>query len=559
MTAHAGLDRSDPSKVGPYRIRGRLGAGGMGVVYAADDTQNRRPVAVKVVRKEFADDPAFRARFAREVAVMSRVHGPCLLPLLAADTQSAQPWLATPYAPGPTLAKHISMSGPLHGANLYGLAAGVAGALQAVHAAGIIHRDLKPSNVILTPAGPRVLDFGIAHALDETAITRTGMWSGTPGWTAPEQYKGISANSASDIFAWGALLAYAATGRQPFGVGAPDVVAWQIMEGEPDLEGLPGELMPHVVAALAKDPGDRPDAADLVSRLAPLLADQPTLAGHPPTLVDAPLEASVAAHWTASPADAPSWPTPPAPRARQMRTAVIAAAAAVVAIAGGIAGYTALHQSAARSDHTPPHKTSTKKSVVAAGGSPSSTPSASPSARATSWATEPAMSIDTAAAYTATIKLRQGTLAIKLDAQDAPRTVNSLKFLADQGYFNNTTCHRITTQGIYVLQCGDPTGTGSGGPGYTIPDENLKAASIAKGTYPAGTVAMANAGPNTNGSQFFLVYKDSALPPNYTPFGTMTTGLNVVRAIAAKGTANGSGDGTPRERVVIRSFTVTRQ
>ncbi|WP_326602800.1 serine/threonine-protein kinase [Streptomyces sp. NBC_01800] len=270
MSARPGLVHGDPTQIGPYRILGRLGVGRMGVVFAATDSQDQ-PVAVKVIRKEIADDPSFRARLVREVAAVSRVQGPFLLPLLAADTASAQPWLATPYAPGPTLVKHVSTSGPLHSANLYGLAAGVAGALQVAHAVNIIHRDLKPANVILTLSGPRVLDFGIAHALDESAITPTGQWTGTPGWTAPEQYKGASANPASDVFAWGALVTYAATGRLPFGTGTPDVVAWRIIEGEPDLVGLPDDLWPHVTAALAKDPNDRPHAADLAALLAPLL------------------------------------------------------------------------------------------------------------------------------------------------------------------------------------------------------------------------------------------------------------------------------------------------
>jgi peptidyl-prolyl cis-trans isomerase B (cyclophilin B) len=157
--------------------------------------------------------------------------------------------------------------------------------------------------------------------------------------------------------------------------------------------------------------------------------------------------------------------------------------------------------------------------------------------------------------YHATISTNDGTLEIALDGAKAPCTVNSFVYLAAKGYFAGTSCHRLTTSGIYVLQCGDPTGTGSGGPGYQFGDENLAGA-----TYPAGTVAMANAGPGTNGSQFFLVYRDTSLPPNYTPFGRITSGLDVLTSIAAKGTdnANGPDDGHPKQSVKIRGVSVTR-
>jgi peptidyl-prolyl cis-trans isomerase B (cyclophilin B) len=158
--------------------------------------------------------------------------------------------------------------------------------------------------------------------------------------------------------------------------------------------------------------------------------------------------------------------------------------------------------------------------------------------------------------YTATVVTNCGTIVVSLDGKNAPHTVNSFAFLAGKKYFDNTPCHRLTTSGIFVLQCGDPTGTGTGGPGYTIPDENLKGA-----TYPAGSVAMANTGqPHTGGSQFFFVYANTQLPPQYTPFGTITSGLDVLKAIAAAGSndSNGPGDGAPNQPVVIESFTVTK-
>ena len=167
---------------------------------------------------------------------------------------------------------------------------------------------------------------------------------------------------------------------------------------------------------------------------------------------------------------------------------------------------------------------------------------------------EPALSIDVHAAYTAVLATNCGNVTLALDSARAPHTVNSFVFLAGQKYFDHSPCHRLTTAGIFVLQCGDPTGTGTGGPGYTIPDENLSGA-----TYPAGTVAMANTGqPHSGGSQFFLVYRDTQLPPSYTPFARVTGGLDVLQQIAGLGTASGGPDGAPRVRVVIDGVTVTR-
>ncbi|MFJ5926697.1 peptidylprolyl isomerase [Kitasatospora sp. NPDC092948] len=180
-------------------------------------------------------------------------------------------------------------------------------------------------------------------------------------------------------------------------------------------------------------------------------------------------------------------------------------------------------------------------------------PAAAPSESGKKWAAEPAMSIDTAASYTATLDTSAGKVTFSLDAAKAPHTVNSFVFLAGQQFWDDTKCHRLTTEGIYVLQCGDPTGTGSGGPGYQFTDENLTGA-----TYPAGTVAMANAGPNTNGSQFFLVYKDTQLPPSYTPFGKITGGLDALQKIAEAGVQGGGTDGPPATPVNVKSITAAK-
>jgi len=191
--------------------------------------------------------------------------------------------------------------------------------------------------------------------------------------------------------------------------------------------------------------------------------------------------------------------------------------------------------------------------VTTTGGCADAVPT--PSGTPQHYSSEPPLCIDPAT-YTATIVTNQGTIVAALDGKNAPHTVNSFAFLAEHHYFDKSPCHRLTTTGIYVLQCGDPSGQGTGGPGYTIPDENLTGA-----TYPAGTLAMANTGqPHTGGSQFFFCYADTPLPPQYTPFGKVTTGLEVLQAIAKNGEddANGPGDGHPKKPVVIQSFTVAK-
>ncbi|QVQ51745.1 serine/threonine protein kinase [Spiractinospora alimapuensis] len=260
------VEAGDPSRVGPYRIVGRLGAGGMGAVYGAVDGDGLC-LAVKLVHPEFADNDEFRARFAREVRLVERVNARCTPAFAGADPDADTPWLATEYVPGPTLREHVTTSGPMPEGMVLALAAGLAEALHAIHSAGIVHRDLKPSNVILAPDGPKVLDFGIARALDGTGITRTGGLMGSPGWIAPERYHGAEASPAADIFAWGGLVAFAATGRSPYGTGSPQVVADRTMHNSPDIQGTPEVLYPLVEGALAPDPNARPEPREPLTAL----------------------------------------------------------------------------------------------------------------------------------------------------------------------------------------------------------------------------------------------------------------------------------------------------
>ncbi|WP_181874337.1 serine/threonine-protein kinase [Marinitenerispora sediminis] len=257
----APLTADDPEQVGAFQIIGRLGAGGMGLVYFGRDASGY-PAAVKTVRAEYAADPGYRARFEREVQLAQRVRGRCVAPLLAADPRAEQPWLAVAYVPGPTLRGYLEQHGPLTGTDLSTFAAGLAEALTAIHREGIVHRDLKPDNVILAPDGPKVLDFGIAQALDEASMTRTDIVVGTPGWISPERYDGHRAGPASDMFCWGGLVAYAASGRQPFGTGPMEVLRYRVLNEAPDTARaeLPPALHEVVARSLSRAPEDRPDA-----------------------------------------------------------------------------------------------------------------------------------------------------------------------------------------------------------------------------------------------------------------------------------------------------------
>jgi serine/threonine protein kinase len=279
--ARAPLRAGDPARIGHYRLTARLGSGGMGVVYLGIGWDGSQ-VAVKVLRPELADDQEFRRRFRREVSALMRVKGLCTVRVIEADTESAQPFMITEYAEGPSLAEYIDSHGPIGPDVLYGLATGLAEALTVIHAAGIVHRDFKPSNVILTDAGPKVIDFGIAQAMDATSMTRTGMMVGSAGFMAPEQISGRP-GPPTDIFVWGVTVAYAATGQPPFGTGDTHAVLYRVMHGDPDISGVPDPLRSLVAAALTKDPDQRPTARQLLDQLtgisvapSPRVQDSPT-------------------------------------------------------------------------------------------------------------------------------------------------------------------------------------------------------------------------------------------------------------------------------------------
>jgi serine/threonine protein kinase len=251
-----------PATLGPYRLQDRLGEGGMGVVHLALDPEGRR-VALKVLRLAGTqhDDRNARARLVREVETMRRVRSPYVAEVLDADVTGEYPYIVTRYVSGPTLDQMIRQNGPLSPQGVQRLAIGLAEALRAIHAAGIVHRDLKPGNVMLTDDRPVVIDFGIAQAPEATRLTQTGLVMGTPGYLAPEVIEGMPSSPASDVHAWGATVAFAATGRTPFGNGSFETIFFRVVSGRADLSGVPAALVPVVSAALSKDPVRRPTAA----------------------------------------------------------------------------------------------------------------------------------------------------------------------------------------------------------------------------------------------------------------------------------------------------------
>ncbi|MFI6335449.1 bifunctional serine/threonine-protein kinase/ABC transporter substrate-binding protein [Streptomyces sp. NPDC050535] len=363
---------TDPASIGGHRLLARLGAGGMGVVYLGR-TESGSLAAVKVIQAEYAEDPEFRARFRREVEAARRVTSPWAVPVTAADPDAAAPWLATAFVPGPSLEEAVARHGALPVRSVRVLGRMLAAALSEVHAAGLIHRDVKPANVLLAVDGPRLIDFGIARTTDETAITSTDLVIGTPGFLSPEQAeaRGAEMGPASDIFSLGCLLAYAATGRAPFGTGTADALLYRTVHDEPDLSGIEAadpedtedsELLTLLRLCLAKDPADRPTAEHFGAVL--LVEDAVPEGGQidwlPEDVVRAIADRS--AEMLALPdieptvADTPANEGPASPSRR--RLLVLASGAAVALAAGGTAAWAVL-----RDDDTPAKPTARRWAI----------------------------------------------------------------------------------------------------------------------------------------------------------------------------------------------------
>ena len=339
--------------VGGHEFVERLGSGGMGVVYLAR-SESGRLVAVKVVHARYAEDEEFRARFRQEVAAVRRVSGAFTAPVVDADPDAAQPWMATMYVPGRTLADLVSEDGPLDGRALRALALGLVEALRDIHQAGVVHRDLKPGNVLMAQDGPRVIDFGISRAADNQALTVTGRLIGTPSFMSPEQFAPPrDVTAASDVFSLGSLLVYAAMGRAPFDADSPYLTGYQVMHERPDLEGVAGPLRAVVERCLDKDPASRPTLAELHELFRSLpdtcTADVPGALASPGASGDAPSA------------------TGGGPR-RRLRRSVVLGLAVVTAVAG-VAAYCLVSRTAGGSG-TPTASATHRAAVLPAGWQP---------------------------------------------------------------------------------------------------------------------------------------------------------------------------------------------
>jgi eukaryotic-like serine/threonine-protein kinase len=403
------LQPGDPQVIGPYRLRGQLGVGGMGRVNLGVSAGGR-PVAVKVVRADLATDPEFRARFQREVAVARKVSGPFTAPLIDADTDGPEPWLETSYVAGPSLADAVSEQGPLPAASVLELAAGLAEGLCAIHAASVVHRDLKPSNVLLAEDGPRVIDFGISLAAETSPLTRLGMVVGSPGFMSPEQAEGRDVGPSSDIFSLGAVLAFAATGEGPFGTGSAPTLAYRVVYSPPSLDSVPADVRPLIESCLDKDPGRRPAAKDLLAGMGtfqPATGWLPepmtrTFAQQPPAptaldtapeygrTAEAPVAAGPINPRTVTVARlTPPWgqaPVPPPRRERRRRGRPLAIAALVTGLlaasaAGGVALAASAHPSAGphSGQAAPPPAATAPVTSAPPTSAPASTPAATAS------------------------------------------------------------------------------------------------------------------------------------------------------------------------------------
>ncbi|MFJ6694992.1 serine/threonine-protein kinase [Streptomyces sp. NPDC091272] len=267
------LRAGDPAEIGGYPLEARLGSGGMGTVFLAR-TDSGRPVAIKLIHQQYAGDDEFRIRFRQEVAAARRVSGAFTAAVVDAAPDAEQPWMATTYIEGDTLAQRIGASGPLSGTQLRALAVGLTEALRDIHRVGVVHRDLKPSNVVLSPEGPRVIDFGISRAVDQQTLTMTGRVIGTPPFMSPEQLQAPrGVGPRSDVFSLGTLLVYAATGQGPFDADSPYMTAYQVVHEQPALDLVPAALRAVVEPCLAKEPEGRPSADELLVLLRDLPGD----------------------------------------------------------------------------------------------------------------------------------------------------------------------------------------------------------------------------------------------------------------------------------------------
>jgi eukaryotic-like serine/threonine-protein kinase len=574
---------------GRYQLLDSIGRGATGEVFRALDTATDQMVAVKVLEKDLAEDPEFAQQFSREMALAADLHDPHVVPINNYGEIGGRLYVDAQLIEGRTLGSLIrNEGGRLSPTRAVTIVEQIAAALDKAHRAGLVHRDVKPSN-ILVAAGDFVYltDFGIPHIAADTSTASPAPDVGA--YTAPETFSG-AADFRADVYSLACVLYKCLTGQQPYSEdGLEQQRAAHLTAPPPRPSTSAPAVSPTfnavIAAGMAKNPNARYQTASqlaaaaraaLDNRFVPPPSPPPPAAPQPkPAVVPPPVERR------------PRRPAPPARRGRKV--AIVGGSAVGIAALIGVVvlvfttsarnqrAATSASESSSQTTATSTTATTLPPVAPQAGRLPPFVPSAAVGANCQYPATpDPASKPVTTprsgkvptkpARVGVTMVTNHGTIGLQLANNESPCTVNSFVSLAQHEFFDDTDCHRLTTAAsLSVLQCGDPKGDGTGGPGYTFADEYPTdqyppAAPALKQPvrYPRGTLAMANSGPNTNGSQFFMVYRDSQLPPSYTIFGTIdATGLATLGKIAADGVSGGGQDGPPATTVTITSVRLS--
>jgi eukaryotic-like serine/threonine-protein kinase len=574
---------------GRYQLLDLIGRGASGKVYRADDTVADQVVAVKVLAPELGEDPEFLEQFRRDVPAAAGLNNRHVVPIHNFGQIGGQLYVDMQLIDGCNLGRAIrNEGGRILPARAVAIIAQLAAALESAHRVGLVHRDVKPSNILIAPGDFVYLtDFGLARSPTDTAKASMGHIPGA--YTAPERFSGAG-DSRADVYSLACVLHKCLTGQQPYpGDTFEEQRAGHLTAPPPrpstSSPGIPPTFNAVIAAGMAKSPQARYQTASQLAEAARAALDNRFI---PPPSPPPPAPGS-----PATPRPRTVQPGPSAQSAdRGHALAIVGGLAAVLAALFGVIalviitattsdrGATERSSSTAAASSSTATTTTTTSAPVARPAVPKLPPFVPspavganclypPSADAARNAVTPPRTgkvATTPAPVDLDIVTNRGKIGLQLANNESPCTVHSFVSLARQKFFDDTQCHRLTTSpGLSVLQCGDPKGNGTGGPGYQFADEYptnqyppgdpaLKKPVI----YPRGTLAMANAGPSTNGSQFFMVYRDSLLPPAYTVFGTIdTTGLAVVDKIAAAGVAGGGADGAPATTVTITSASLS--
>jgi eukaryotic-like serine/threonine-protein kinase len=572
---------------GRYQLLDLIGRGTTGKVYRANDSVTNEVVAVKVLKAELEEDPQFVEQFRRELPTAAGLKNSHVVPIHNYGQIGGQLYVDMQLIDGSNLGRLIrNEGGRLLPARAVAITKQVAVALDSAHRQGLVHRDVTPSNILVAPPNDFVYltDFGMARSAEDTAVGSLGHVPGA--YMAPERFSGAG-DSRADVYSLACVLHKCLTGQQPFpgdSLAAQRAAHLNASPPRPSTSspGIPPAFNAVIAAGMAKSPRARYQTASQLAEAAKAALEGRFI---PPPSPPPP------------PPGTPATPRPPRdepgtteqPEGRGHPLAVLGGlAVAMTALFGLIAlvivtATTSDQGVTATTSPTPTRTSTTTSSTTATTSAPAARPASAqlppfvpsasvgancqylPSSDAAASTVNPpdAGSVSTDPARIGmNIVTNRGKIGLQLANNESPCTVNSFVSLAQQKFFDDTQCHRLTTSpGLSVLQCGDPKGDGTGGPGYQFADE-YPADQYPPGDpalkqpvrYPRGTLAMANSGPNTNGSQFFLVYRDSQLPPAYTVFGTIdAAGLATLDKIAAAGVGGGGDDGTPATQVTIRS------